>query len=167
MQRSIPFLHAAARVLAIVAVLAGLAVGLLMNAATFIICFDVCPSPDAYFSQSGMDPLSLLTPCVAFAAFALFFGYCLATRQRRRALIVFLVLVVGGLVGMTALGALTQHARATLPVTEGGLLVEGPLTAWAHQFAFAYTVALVVWTGTLAGLEWGRHWNTARQRAGA
>ena len=167
MRRVVPALLIAARILAILAVLAGLAAGLLVNALVAFICFDSCPPAKVYFSNSGSGAMSPLAPCIALATLALFLVYCLATRQPRRAVIVVLFFLLGGVIGVAALNALVQHAQTTLPVSEDGLLVEGPVTAWARQFALALLLALVVWSGGLACLEWGRRWERPSQRATA
>lgn len=167
MQRAVSAVFIASRILAILAVLAGLAAGLLANALASLICFDTCPPAEGYFSGVGQGAVRLLTPCVALAALALapFLAYCLATRQLWRAVIVVIFFPVGGLLGTVALNALLQHARATLPVTADGLLVETPLLAWVRQWALAILLIAVVWSGGLACLEWGRRWVRLSKRA--
>ena len=64
-----------------------------------------------------------------------------------------------GLVGVAALSALAQHARAILPVWgdgEGDLLVEGPLLAWAALWGCSLMLVAGAWSGVLAYLQWGR-----------
>ena len=159
MQRVVPSLLIAARVLAILAVLAGLTVGLLANALVTFICFDTCPDAEGYFSRVGPAAARLLVLCVALAtlALSLFLAYCLATRQYRRAVIVFLVFLGGALLGVAALNALLQYARATLPV-EDGVLFGHAVVEWARQWALAILLIAVVWSGGLACLEWSRRW---------
>lgn len=166
MQRIAPSLLVAARVLAILSVLAGLAAGLLANALVTLICFDSCPDAEGYFSMVGPAAARLLTPCIALAALALalFLAYCLATRQFRRAVIVFFVFLVGVLLGVAALNALLQHARATLPV-EDGVLFGHAVVEWARQWALAILLIAGVWSAGLACLEWGRRWERLDQRS--
>jgi hypothetical protein len=108
--------------------------------------------------------VGLLIPCLATLTLAFFQTYCLATRQPRRALIVVLVFLVGGLLGAIALNALLQYGRVTRQVTESGFLVEGPARAWAPQWALAIVFLAVVWSGGLACLEWSRRWPRLDQR---
>jgi hypothetical protein len=162
MQQVVTFLHIAARIVAVLAVLAGLAAGYL--ASTFgvgFICFDTCPSREFYFSYTIPAEERLMIPCIVLAtlALALFLIYCLATRQPWRALIVLLFFLVGGLVGSAILGTLVLQARNTIPVHEGDFLVEDSAVAWAKQWGLALILVAVVWSGGLAGLEWGRRWS--------
>jgi hypothetical protein len=156
----------AARVLAILAVLAGLAAGFLANTFTAFTCFDTCPAAEGYISNVGQGAIQLLTPCVALAtlALALFLAYCLATRRFRRAVMVFLVFFVGVLLGVAALNALLQHARATLPI-EDGVLFGHAVVEWARQWALAILLIAGVWSGGLPCLEWGRRWERLDQRS--
>lgn len=63
MRRVVPILLTASRVLAILAMLAGLAVGLLAaTAGAGLICFDTCPTPEQYFPRLVPGALFLLTP---------------------------------------------------------------------------------------------------------
>jgi hypothetical protein len=104
----------------------------------------------------------LLSPCIVLAAvaLALFFVYCFATRQLLRALIVLLFFLVGGLLGVAVLNGLAHYGQATLPVyEEGGVLVAGPVVAWAQQWGLAVLLIGVVWSGGLSGLQWGREWS--------
>ncbi len=114
--------------------------------------------PQDSCSHLDLNSVGPLIPCLALAtlALALFLTYCLTTRQGWRALIVLLVFLVGGLLGAVALNALLQYGNATRQVTESGFLVEGPARAWARQWALAILFLAVVWSGSLACLEWGR-----------
>lgn len=67
-----------------------------------------------------------------------------------------LTLLVIGAVGV-ALDALMRQGQATLPITDG-LLAEGPVEAWAHQWGFVLTALAVAWSGIPAYLQWGRAW---------
>src|SRR5437660_12595921 len=87
MRQVVQFLLFASRVLALCAVLAGLAAGLLQaTIGATIICVDSCPPRDAYFSDLGPIAVRIMTPCVVLEVLALvaFVAYCLATRQARR-----------------------------------------------------------------------------------
>lgn len=159
MRKVVEFLHFTSRVLALCAVLAGLAAGIFK--ATFIanlICADSCPTPAFYFSYLGPATVWLLAPCVALEILALaaFLAYCVATRQARRAVMSLLFLLVGGLLGVAALDALLKHAQATLPVDEGGLLVEAQVFAWEHLWGLAFLLVAGAWSGVLAYLQWRR-----------
>ena len=159
MQKVAQFLHVASGVLAICAVLAGLAAGLFM--ATFgsaLICFDTCPTREDFFSPRGPIAVQLMTPCVVLAVLALvaFVAYCLVTRQGRRVVMPILFLLVGGLIGFAALDALLQHGQATLPVGEDGLVAETPAQAWAQLWGLALTLVAGAWSGVLAYLQWRR-----------
>ncbi len=166
MQRVIPSLLIAARFLAILAVLAGLFVG--YAAATIgasFTCFDTCPTRDDFFSRFIPGATRLMLWCVALAALALllFLVYCLATRQLWRAFIVFLVFFAVGLLGVAVLNALVQQARTTLPINEDGVLVEDSAVAWASMWGGTLLLVAMLWSGSLACLEWGRRWRKLRQ----
>jgi hypothetical protein len=161
MRHVVWFLPFVTRGLTICAVLAGLGAGLLEVFAAQFVCVDSCPTRDFYFSYLGPTAVRLMTPCVVLEvlAAAVFLPYCLATRQVRRALLVLLVLLVGGLVGVAALHALLQHAQAILPSgsqSEGGILLEGPVEAWAEQWGWALSLVAGAWSGALAYLQWRR-----------
>ena len=163
MQRVILFLHIAARVLATLALLAGLLIGLIAaGPGARLTCFDYCPTRDVLFSIFVPAAARLMLWCVALAAIALllFLVYCLATRQLWRALIVLLVFFAGGLLGVAVLNGLVEQARTTLPITEDGLLVD---SSWASMWGGALLIMAMLWSGSLACLEWGRRWMTLRQ----
>jgi hypothetical protein len=117
MRKVAQFLLVASRGLAICAVVAGLGVGLLDVYLSHLVCFDSCPDRDFYFSYLGPTAVRVMTPCIVLEvlAMAAFVTYCLATRQVQRAVLAFLVLLVGGLAGIAALAGLLQRAQATLP----------------------------------------------------
>ena len=153
--RSLPFVS---RSLAVCAVLAGLGAAYLeASLGAGFVCFDTCPTRAPYFAHLDSLAVKELMPCVVLEAlaFTAFLTYCLATRQTRRALITLLVLLVGGLLGFATLTALAQHAQATLPVGEGGLLVETPLVAWQSQWGLSLALVAGAWSGVLAYLQWG------------
>ena len=158
MRKVAQFLLVASRGLAICAVLAGLGVGLLDVYLSPLVCFDSCPDRDFYFSYLGPTAVRLMTPCIVLEvlAMAVFLAYSLATGQARRAVIALLVLLIGGLIGVAALSALAQHAQATLPSREGGILLEGPLGAWVGLWGLALALVAGTWSGVLAYLQWRR-----------
>ena len=85
--------------------------------------------------------------------------YCLATRQVQRAVLAFLVLLVGGLAGIAALAALLHHAQATLPSASGSdccALLPDQLRAWDSLWGWALTLVAGAWSGVLAYLQWRR-----------
>lgn len=157
MRQVVQFLHFASRGLAVCAVLAGLAPGLLAVFTAGFICADSCGQREVLVSHLGPGALRGLTPCAVLEALAVaaFLAYCLATRQARRAIIALLFLLVGGLVGVAALGAVMQQA-ATLPVGDAGFLIQGPAEAWATRWGLALTLVPGAWSGVLAYLQWGR-----------
>jgi hypothetical protein len=163
MQRVVPAVLIASRVLASLAVLVALLEGLLLS--TLVVgftCFDSCPTRAQFFSNRVLGTLTLLSPCIVLAALALalFFVHCFATRQLRRALIVLLFFLLGGLLGVAVLTALAQYGQATPPVDEeSDVLVAGPVVAWAQQWGLAVLLIGVVWSGGLSGLQWGREWS--------
>jgi hypothetical protein len=168
MQRVILSLLIAARVLGILAVLAGLFVGYV--AATIgagFTCFDTCPTRDDFFSHFIPGATRLMLWCVAPAALALLFFlvYCLATRQLWRALIVLLVFFAGGLFGVVSLNGLVEQARTTLPINEDGILVESLAVAWASMWGWTLLFVATLWSGGLVCLEWGRRWGRLGQPA--
>ena len=168
MQRVAPSLHIAARILATLAVLALLFTLWAEDFDTGFTCFDTCPTPAQYFPDRLPNALLAVAPCIAFAALALvaFLVYCYATRQFWRALTVLLFFVIVGLVGVIALNALVQNGQTTVPVDpESGLLVDGSVMEWAHQWALTVLLLTVVWVGGLASLEWGRRWSRLSQPA--
>jgi hypothetical protein len=149
------------RSLAICAVLAGLVVGLLEVYISPLVCFDSCPDRAFYFSYLGPTAVRLMTPCIVLAvlAMAVFVTYCLATRQGGRAVLAFLVLLVGGLAGVAALAGLLQHAQATLPSYSGSdccALLPDQLRAWDSLWGWALAVVAGAWSGVLAYLQWRR-----------
>jgi hypothetical protein len=161
MRHVVGVLPVVTRGLAVCAVLAGLGAGLLETYAPNFVCVDVCPSRDFYFAYVGPTAVRIMTPCVVLEvlAVAACVAYCLATRQVRRAVIVPLVLLVGGLVGVAALAALLQHRPAALASelpSGGGILRERPVAAWVHQWGLALTLVAGAWSGMLAWLQWRR-----------
>jgi hypothetical protein len=161
MQRIVPSLLIAARVLAILAVLALLFTLWMEGIGVGFTCFDTCYTPAQYFTNKAPSAFFSPTPTIVLAALALvvFLVFCLATRQPWRALIVLLHFLVGGLLGIVVLNILVQYGRATVPVDpEGGLLIEHPVMDWARQWAQTIVLLGVVWSGGLACLEWGCRW---------
>ena len=145
------------RFLAICAVLAGLGAGLLTGAFGAFVCVDSCPTPVDYFPSQGPTAVWVMIPCVALAVLALltFTGYCIATRQARRAIVQTLVLVVGGVVGSFALNAFMLHGQASVPLTFDDYFADsGSLEAWVKEWGLALTVVAGVWSGSLAYLQW-------------
>ncbi len=165
MQRVIPMLLIASRILAVLALLAGLFIGLIAAGpgASFT-CFDTCPTRDVFFPTFVPAAMRLMLWCVALAVLALvlFLVYCLATRQAWRALIVLLVFVAGGLLGVAVLNGLVEQARTTLSINEDGLLVD---SSWASMWGGTLLLVATVWAGSLACLEWGRRWETRNRQA--
>jgi hypothetical protein len=155
MRRVGPLLLFAARFLAILAALAGLAAGCL--ATTIIagfICVDSCPTRDVYFSRLLPGALTLLGPCAALATLALvlFLAYCLDTHQSRRAIFALLYFLVGGVVAVAALALLAQIGKSMLPIYEEGVLVEDSAVRWSQLWGLALMVVAVTWSGILAYL---------------
>jgi hypothetical protein len=158
MQRFVPALLVASRVLAICAVLAGLIAGLL--ASTILVgftCFDSCPSRADFLNRMPAEA-RLLIPCVVLAALALalFLAYCLDTRQQRRANVATLFFLVGGLSGVAALAALVKIAQATLPINEDNPQFAQAVVGWAQVWGVSLLLVAVVWSGVLAALQWRR-----------
>jgi hypothetical protein len=162
MQKVVQFLPYISRSLAVCAVLAGLGAGFLeATVGVAFVCFDSCPDRDFYFSYLGLGAMRLMMPCVVLGvlATAVFVTYCLATRQVRRAVLAFLVLLVGGLAGIAALAALLQHAEATLPSASGSdccALLPDQLQAWQRLWGWALILVAGGWSGVLAYLQWRR-----------
>ena len=159
MRKVAQFLHVASRVLAICAVLAGLAMGLLEAAiGATVICVDSCGRRDAYFAGLGPTAVRVMKPCVVLEvlAVAVFLAYCLATRQARRTIAPILFFLVGGLVGVAALNALLEHGQATVPADAGGFLIAASAEAWAGLWWLALTLVAGAWSGVLAYLQWRR-----------
>ena len=166
MQRVVPALHIATRVLAILAALALLFTLWAEDFDTSFTCFEMCPFPEQYFPDKLLGALIALAPSSVFAALALgaFLIYCFATQQFWRALTVLLFFVIVGLAGVIALNALLQYGQTTVAVDpDSGLLVEESVTAWANQWALTVLLFAVVWVGGLASLEWGRRWRRLSQ----
>ncbi len=158
MRRSILALLIMSRVLAVCAVLAGLAAGLL--ASTILVgftCFDSCPSRTDFLSRMPAEA-RLLIPCVVLAALALLFflAYCLDTRQPRRANVAILFFLAGGLIGVAALAGLVQIAHATLPIHEDSPEFAHAVVGWAQLWGLSLLLVAVVWSGVLAALLWRR-----------
>jgi hypothetical protein len=164
MQRVVPSLLLAARALAILALLAGLFIGLIAaGPVAGLTCFDSCPTRDDFFSTFVPAAMRLMLLCVPLPALTLvlFVVYCLATRQPWRALIVLLVFVAGGLLGFVVLNGLVEQARTTLPVNEYGLVD----SSWASMWGGTLLLLATLWSGGLACLEWHRRWRAPSQRA--
>ncbi len=161
MRKVVQVLPYVSRSLAVCAVLAGVGVGLLDVYVSPLVCFDSCPDRDFYFSYLGPTAVRVMTPCLVLGvlALAVFVTYCLATRQGGRAVLAFLVLLVGGLAGIAALVALLQHAEATLPSASGSdccALLPDQLRAWDGLWGWALTLVAGAWSGVLAYLQWRR-----------
>jgi hypothetical protein len=161
MRKVAQFLLVASRGLAICAVVAGLGVGLLDVYLSHLVCFDSCPDRDFYFSYLGPTAVRLMTPCIVLEvlAMAVLVTYCLATRQVQRAVLAFLVLLVGGLAGIAALAGLLHRAQATLPSASGSdccALLPDQLRAWDSLWGWALTLVAGAWSGVLAYLQWRR-----------
>jgi hypothetical protein len=159
MQRVVPILLIVVRIAAILAVLGSIFIGLLASMVAGFTCFDTCPTRDDFFATFVPAAMRLLLWCVPLPALALvlFLVYCLATRQPRRALIVLLAFIAGGLLGFAALNGLVEQARTTLPVNEYGLVD----SSWPARWAGILLVVAMLWSGGLACLEWGRRWRSA------
>jgi hypothetical protein len=161
-RRVVALLPFVSRGLALGALLAGIGAGLLeASLGAGLVCFDTCPTRADYFAHIGPTTLRVLTPCFVLEALAIaaFVAYCGATRQIPRALLLFLVLLLGGLAGVAVLSALAQHGQATLPVwggEEGDLLREAPLVAWAQLWGWAIVLIAGIWSGALLFLQWRR-----------
>ncbi len=159
MRKVARFLHAASRVLAVCAVLAGVAVGFLQaTIGAAVICVDSCVTRAFMFSYLGPSTVQMLTPCVVLEMLALaaFVAYCLATGQARRTIMPILFLLVVGLVGVAGLDALLQHGQTTLPVDEGGFLIEASAQSWRALWGMAIMLVAGAWSGVLAYMQWQR-----------
>lgn len=146
------------RVLAVLAVLAGLAAGLLVfTFGVAFVCFDTCPSPDDYFARF-VGEMWMTWPCGALAALALttFVAYCVATGQARRAIMQTIVFLGGGLVCVATFDAVFHWCQSTLPVTQYYQVEEGPAEAWMARLGLTVIIVTGVWTSVLGGLQWGR-----------
>lgn len=149
-----------ARVPAILAVLAALLTGCPMSwFALGFACFDYCYSPDVYFAQVAPREALVMLPCVVLAALALavFVPYCQATHQTGRALLVFLFFLLG-LVGAAAFYGLAQLALAILSSSDS-LDVNQQAADWYRLWTFALILVAIVWSGTLAVLQWPAEWS--------
>jgi hypothetical protein len=143
----------ASQVLTVLACLAGLGAGFLIaTLGAALTCFDVCPTPDNYFTRLGSGSLSLLAPCLALEALALaaFVAYRVATREPRRAIKPLLVLALGGLIASIAFIALMTQGQTTLPVTSEGSLAEDSVTQWGSFWG----VAMMAVVGALSIMQW-------------
>jgi hypothetical protein len=150
-----------APVVAILAVLAALLPGCAMT--VFVqgfACFDTCSTPDYYFAQLAPREALFMLPCVALAAFAVavFVPYCQATHQTGRALCVFLFFSLGGLLAATALYGLAQLALAMLSSSDNPY-VNQQAADWMRGWTLALLLVAVVWSGTLAVLQWSAEWS--------
>lgn len=73
-------------------------------------------------------------------------------------MLALLVFCADGLPGVALLHALVLQARAPLPSTEDGLLVEGAVVAWAQRRGWTLLLVALGWAGGLVALERGRRW---------
>jgi hypothetical protein len=128
-------------------------------------CFDTCSTPDYYFVQLAPREALFMLPCVALAAFAVaaFVPHCQATHQTGRALCVFLFFLVGGLVGAAALYGLAQLAMIVLSNSDNPY-VDQQAADWMRLWTLALLLVAVVWSGTLAGLQWNAEWSPASEQ---
>jgi hypothetical protein len=163
MRRVVPFLLIVVRVVAILAVLGAFFIGFIAMAGAGFTCFDYCPTRADFLATFVPAARRLLLWCVPLPALGLmlFLVYCLATRQPRRALLVLLVFIVGGLLGFAVLNGLVEQARTTLPVNEYGLVE----SSWPTRWAGTFLLLALLWSGSLACLEWGRRWNMRDRQA--
>jgi hypothetical protein len=160
MQRVSPSPLALAHILSILAVLAALLTGCPMSLfALGFACFDTCSAPDYYFAQVAPREALFMLPCVVLAALALavFVPYCQATHQTGRALFVFLFFLLG-LVGAAAFYGLAQLALAILSSSDS-LDVNQQAANWFRGWTFALILVAIVWSGTLASLQWDAEWS--------
>jgi len=160
MQKVAQVLLFASRCLAICAVLAGIGVGFLeATIGAAFVCFDSCPSREFLFLNLGPGTvLQPLLPCIVLELLALvaFVAYCLATGQARRVAMPILFLLLGGLVGVAGLYTLLQHAQATLPVDQDGIVIPEAAKAWATWGGLSVLFVAGAWSGVLAYLQWRR-----------
>jgi hypothetical protein len=150
-----------ARLLAILAVLAALLTGCAMSwFVSVFACFDSCYAPEYYFAQLAPREALFMLPCVALAAVAVavFVLHCLDTRQTGRALFVFFFFLVGGLLGVVALYGLAQLALALLSRADS-VDVNQQAATWIQLWTLALLLVAVVWSGTLASLQWSAKWS--------
>jgi hypothetical protein len=157
MRQVIKLLFVASRGLAICAMLAGLAAGLL--AATVgagFMCFDSCPTREDYFAHLGPVAVQVMMPCILLEvlALAIFLAYCIAIGQAQRAVKPILFLLIGGLSGVAALYALLLYGQATVPVDPNGYLLDTPVQEWAQLWGLALMLVAVAWSGVLAYMQW-------------
>ncbi len=157
MRQVIKLLFVASRGLAICAMLAGLAAGLL--AATVgagFMCFDTCPSRDDYFANLGFVAMQVMMPCILLEmlALAVFLAYCIATGQAQRAVKPIRFLLIGGLAGIALLYILLRYGQATVPVDPNGYLLETPAQEWAQLWGLALMLVALGWSGVLAYMQW-------------
>ena len=123
-------------------------------------CFDTCSTPDSYFGLLAPREALFMLPCVALAAFAVavFVPYCQATHQTGRALCVFLFFLLGGLLGAAALYGLAQLALVSTSSADS-LDVNQQAANWMRLWTFALLLVAVVWSGSLAVLQWDAEWS--------
>jgi hypothetical protein len=161
MQQSGPSPLVLAHVVAILAVLAAPLPGFVMSQHVFYsACFENCSTPDFYFAQLAPLEALFMFPCVALTAFAVavFVPYCQATQQTGRALCVFLFFLLGGLLGAAALYGLAQLALAD-PASKESVAVNQQATDWIERWTNALVFVAVVWSGSLAFLQWPAEWS--------
>lgn len=145
------------RFFAVCALLAGQGAGVLvMLFGTGFICFDSCPTRAFYFSRLVPGTLLLMTPCIACECLALlaYLCYCSARRRPRHVVAPVAVLLVGGALGATLLGALILHGQANLPVNADGLLIETPAEAWAQLWGFSVLIVASLWSVAVGYVLW-------------
>jgi hypothetical protein len=123
-------------------------------------CFDTCSTPDYYFAQLAPREALFMLPCVALTTFAVavFVPYCQATHQRGRALCVFLFFLFGGLLGAAALYGLAQLALVAVSSADS-LDVNQQAADWMRRWTLALLLVAVVWSGSLAVLQWLAEWS--------
>jgi hypothetical protein len=160
MQRSGPSPLALAHILSILAVLAALLTRCPMSwFALGFACFDTCYSPDFYFAQVAPREALFMLPCVVLAALALavFVPYCQTTHQKGRALFLFLFFLLG-LIGAAAFYGVAQLALAILSRSDNPY-VNQQAADWFRLWTFALILVAVVWSGSLAILQWPAEWS--------
>jgi hypothetical protein len=166
MQRAGPSPLALTHIPSILAPLAALLTGCPMSwFALGFACFDTCSTPDYYFAQLAPREALFMLPCVVLAALAeaVFALHCLDTRQTGRALFVSLFFLVGGLLGAVALYGLAQLALVALSQADSPD-VNQQAANWFRLWTFALILVAVVWSGSLALLQWTAEWSSESEQ---
>jgi hypothetical protein len=151
------------RTVAICALLAAIGLWLLGELASLAVCVDSCPSSDLFIYNVRQGGIWTAIICVVIeaVAYVLFLVYSLKTQQQSRALKGLLFFVIGAFIGFAILFVIYGQVVARTPVTDS--LPEDPSAQLDALWSGAVFLVLLVWSGALLFLQWGKQSRNVRR----